>query len=162
MINNSSNAVTDRNRRENHAATLSKCCLEAFLQAWEVTCTRTNCMSGAHEVSLLSDKNFENHQFCRQETDDEIRMRKQIDQERERKNLYISNCVITDKFSQIKDALVNGPFSSLCLDLSSFNDEKDLVSFVINEAKKHGSYLIRNNFQYGNENYSELILSTSE
>ena len=158
LINSGMNRVVDRNGRENHAATLRKCCVEAFLQAWNVTCTSTNCIAGANAVGLIGDISFDGHRFCREETEEEIRLRKEKETEREQQNLYISNCVITERIYQIKDALSMGPFASLCEDLAGFATEADLVKHVIKEAKKHGSYLLGSNFRWGNANYNDILL----
>lgn len=77
----------------NHSATVRKCTVEAFLQAWETMCTWTNCLAGAHEVALLEDKNFEGNRFCRVES----RKRKEAERQRESQKLYISNCLVTNK-----------------------------------------------------------------
>ena len=162
LINNGTNKVIERNGNENHAATLRKCAVEAFLQAWEITCTRTNCQAGAKEVALLFEKSFENHRFCREESEDELRKRKAEEREKESQKLYISNCLVTEKVEDVRDALNNDPFGSLSEDLDTFRTERDLVTFVIGEAKKHGSYLLGSNFRWGNAIFNDIIMSLSE
>ena len=153
MLNDTSNHVVDSQGRKIHAATLRKCEIEAFVQAWNTTCTMTNCMSGASETSLIGDKSFIDHKFCRKETAEDIENRHQREAEKASHNLYINNGEITEKIPRFKEALNAGPFAALCRELSTFENEDELVSYVILEARKHGCYLLGSNFRWGNVNY---------
>lgn len=91
-----------------------------------------------------------------------LRMNCEREKQRKEKKLYFSNYLVPEKVEDVRDALNNDPFGSLSEDLDTFRTERDLVTFVIGEAKKHGNYLLVSNFRLRNARLSDIIMSLSD
>ena len=121
---------------------MRKTATEAFVEAWDLTCVKSNCSNTATKIGLAPvDRNApKTSQYVRNLTAEEQAVFDRRVQ-RNAEKLNINNCEITNtnKIAEIKATVQKNEFDKdLCTDISRFPSMKELYNFIRENAALHG------------------------
>ena len=144
----------------NNSATLRKFSVQAFVEAWDRICTKTNCENGAalcgihplREECLLNSKwvmDPERERIMRSSN----RLREEWDTE-----LDISCSLLTARVESVRNAVSRSARDhQLAKHYQSFESFQSFVEFAILEARKHNVFMLGTTMEWHGIKYQEII-----
>ena len=132
--------------RDNHAATVRKLAIEAFLDAWDSICSKSNCESAAAEVGLYPvDKSRpKSSPFVRDLTADERHLLR-LQMQKKQKRLNINAAIITEqcKIDEIIEVVAkNVRDNALAQSYDPTTNYTEFVRQILPQASIRGSRLL--------------------
>ena len=133
---------------KNDRATVRKLAIESFVEAWDMTCNKSNCLSSATSIGLepVNREAPKRNQYVRNLTPQEQEIfNKRV--KRKEEILDINNCEITkdEKIAEIRNYTIkNGRDKGLCVEISQFQNLQEVYSYILENANEKGVHMLCN------------------
>ena len=130
----------------NDRATIRKIAIDSFVEAWDMTCNRSNCVSSAASVGLepVDKESPKRNHYVRNLTPEEQEIfNKRV--KRKEGILDINNSEITkaEKINEIREyTMRNGRDKGLCVDLAQFQNLQNVYTYIRENAKENGVHML--------------------